>query len=54
MIVCAVSIRACPSSGAAAGGWKDTSSLKRAYEQADPETILKVVLNPGSLREVQK
>ena len=38
---------------AAAGGWKDTVSLKRAYQQADPDTILSVVLNGGELREEQ-
>ena len=31
--------------------WKDTVSLKRAYQQADAETILSVVLNGGELRE---
>ena len=36
---------------AAAGGWKDTVSLKRAYQQADADTILSVVLNGGELRE---
>jgi len=36
---------------AAAGGWKDTASLKRAYQQADADTILSVVLNGGELRE---
>ena len=30
---------------AAAGGWKDTVSLKHAYQQADAETILSVVLS---------
>lgn len=29
---------------ASAGGWKETTSLKRAYQQADTETMLKVVL----------
>jgi len=38
---------------AAAGGWKDTVSLKRAYQQADAATILSVVLNGGELREEQ-
>lgn len=28
---------------AAAGGWKDTRSLKLSYQQADPATVLKVV-----------
>ena len=30
---------------AAAGGWKDTVSLLKAYQHADPETILGVVVN---------
>ena len=38
---------------AAAGGWKDTMSLKRAYQQADADTILSVVLSGGELREKQ-
>ena len=38
---------------AAAGGWKDTISLKRAYQQADADTILAVVLGGGELRERQ-
>jgi len=38
---------------AAAGGWKNTVSLRTAYQQADPETILKVVLEAGELREVR-
>jgi hypothetical protein len=38
---------------AAAGNWKDTVSLKRAYQQADADTILSVVLNGGELREEQ-
>ena len=38
---------------AAAGGWKNTVSLKTAYQQADPETILKVVMEPGQLREAR-
>jgi len=28
---------------AAAGGWRDTTSLLRAYTHSDPETILGVV-----------
>jgi len=28
---------------AAAGGWKDTVALKRSYQHADPDTILRVV-----------
>ena len=38
---------------AAAGGWKDTQSLKSAYQQADTETMLRVVLEAGELREAQ-
>ncbi len=36
---------------AAAGGWANTVSLKTAYQQADDETILAVVLGGGELRE---
>ena len=36
---------------AAAGGWKDTVSLKRAYQHADPDTILSVGLSGCELRE---
>ncbi len=38
---------------AAAGGWKDTQSLKTAYQQADTATMLRVVLEAGELREVR-
>ena len=38
---------------AAAGGWKDTESLKTAYQQADQQTILRVVLEAGELREAR-
>jgi len=38
---------------AAAGGWKDTVSLKRAYQHADPDTILSVVLSGCELGEEQ-
>jgi integrase len=38
---------------AAAGGWKNTVSLKTAYQQADSETILKVVMEASELREVR-
>jgi integrase len=38
---------------AAAGGWKNTMSLKTAYQQADDETILRVVLEAGELRDVR-
>ena len=30
-----------------------TQALKSAYQQADPETILRVVLEAGELREVR-
>ncbi len=36
---------------AAAGGWKETTSLKRAYQQADQDTMLEVVMGAGKLRE---
>jgi integrase len=38
---------------AAAGGWAELDSLKRAYQQADDATMLKVVLEGGELREKQ-
>ena len=38
---------------AAAGGWKDASSFKSAYQHADPDTILRVVLSGGELREMK-
>ncbi len=38
---------------AAAGGWKETTSLKRAYQQADQDTMLEVVMGAGKLRERQ-
>ncbi len=38
---------------AAAGGWKNELTLKTAYQQADSETILKVVLEAGELREAR-
>lgn len=38
---------------AAAGGWKETTSLKRAYQHADSETMLSVVLGAGELREAK-
>lgn len=38
---------------AAAGGWKTTATLKRAYQHADKETMLKVVLSADQLREAQ-
>ncbi len=38
---------------AAAGGWTELASLKKAYQQADEATMLKVVLEAGQLREQQ-
>jgi len=38
---------------AAAGGWKTSQALKTAYQQADAETILRVVLEAGELREAK-
>jgi integrase len=35
---------------AAAGGWKTLQTLKTAYQQADPETMLRVVTEPNELR----
>ena len=39
---------------AAAGGWKNAVCLKTAYQEADSETILRVVLEAGKLREVRQ
>jgi hypothetical protein len=30
----------------AAGGWKDEATMVTSYQQADPETVRQVVLNP--------
>jgi len=38
---------------AAAGGWTELSSLKKAYQQADESTMLQVVFQVGELRERQ-
>ena len=38
---------------AAAGGWANTVSLKACYQQADGETMLRVVLEPAELREAK-
>jgi hypothetical protein len=38
---------------AAAGGWKTVQTLKTAYQQADAETMLRVVLEGGELREAR-
>ena len=36
---------------AAAGGWSDTTTLKQVYQQADQETMYKVVSEPAVIRE---
>ena len=36
---------------AAAGGWKDTTTLRTVYTQADPATVRRVVLDAPELRE---
>ena len=38
---------------AAAGGWRTLQTLKTAYQQADAETMLRVVLEGGELREAR-
>ena len=38
---------------AAAGGWADTQALKRSYQHADADTMLKVVLEASELREAK-
>ena len=38
---------------AAAGGWKIVQTLKTAYQQADEETMLRVVLNAQELRDLR-
>ena len=38
---------------AEAGGWKTLETLKTAYQQADAETMLLVVLEPRKLRDVR-
>ena len=38
---------------AAASGWKTVQTLKSAYQQADAETMLRVVLEAGELREAR-
>ena len=45
--------RYCDVDVAAAGGWKTLDTLETAYQQADPETMLRVVLEPAQLREVR-
>jgi hypothetical protein len=36
---------------AAAGGWKGPHTMKVSYQQADPDTMLRVVLEAAELRE---
>ena len=38
---------------AAAGGWKSTETLRKIYQQPDPDTILRVVLEAAELREAK-
>ncbi|HUP25675.1 MAG TPA: tyrosine-type recombinase/integrase [Thermoanaerobaculia bacterium] len=38
---------------AAAGGWKTVQTLKTAYQQADPDTMLRVVLGGAELRDAR-
>ena len=38
---------------AAAGGWTNSNTLRQVYQQADQETMLRVVLGGGTLREAQ-
>jgi transposase InsO family protein len=38
---------------AAVGGWQTEQTLKTAYQQADAETMLRVVLGAGQLREAK-
>lgn len=38
----------------AAGGWSEPSTLQMCYQQADPETMFRVVSEPVSLRKVQR
>lgn len=38
---------------AAAGGWADTQALVKCYQRADEDTILRVVLEAGELREAK-
>ena len=35
------------------GGWSDPESLKLSYQQADPETMLRVMTEPTELREAE-
>lgn len=35
------------------GGWRSLDALKQPYQQADPTTMLAVVMNAGELRAVK-
>jgi integrase len=37
---------------AAVGGWANVATLQACYQQADPATMLRVVMEPAELREV--
>lgn len=39
--------------GRGGGGWKTVQTLKAAYQQADADTMLRVVLKAGELREAK-
>jgi len=36
------------------GGWKSAETIRRVYEAADPETMLKVITERGTLREASR
>lgn len=36
-----------------AGGWKSSRAVREAYQQADPDTMLDVVMDGGDLRRVE-
>ncbi len=38
---------------AAAGGWTNSNTLRQVYQQADQETMLRVVLDGGTLRQAR-
>ena len=38
---------------AAAGGWANPNTLRLVYQQVDADTMLRVVLEPGELREAK-
>jgi hypothetical protein len=39
---------------ARAGGWANAHTLQLIYQQSDPATLLRVVLEEGKLREVAR